>query len=205
MLQIRKINKEDKKIIPVIADIHIKTFKGFFLTFLGRGFLKLLYSSFVRFPKSDLIVAFEGDTPVGFIAYSEDMSGLYKYMIKRKLIPFMWYSLLAFIRKPKVFLRLFRALLKPAETKREDKYVELSSIGISPDKKGKGIGSALISYLKNEVDFTEFKYIALETDAVDNDAANGFYVKNGFNLTREFVTHEGRKMNEYRYYENSCN
>lgn len=203
MIRIRKIKKEEKKVIPIIVKIHIETFKGFFLTFLGKGFLKLLYSSFVSFSKADVIVAFEDDIPVGFVAYAEDMSGLYKYMIKRKLIPFAWYSLLAFLRRPKVFLRLFRALLKPNETKREENYVELSSIGVSPEKKGKGIGSRLIDHLKSEVDFSKTNYIALETDAVDNEIANNFYVKNGFGLYREFVTREGRKMNEYRYYENS--
>lgn len=205
MVDIRKIKKEEKNIIPLVVEIHIKSFKGFFLTFLGKGFLRLLYASFVRFSESDIIVAFENDKPVGFIAYSKNMSGLYKYMIKRKLIPFMWYSFLAFIRRPKVFLRLFRALLRPGETKREDKFVELSSIGVMPEKKGCGIGSALIGYLKSDVNFTEYKYISLETDALDNDAANGFYVKNGFELTKEFFTREGRKMYEYRYYGNSCN
>ena len=32
-----------------------------------------------------------------------------------------------------------------------------------------------------------------------NDIANRFYLKNGFVLEREFVTAEGRRMNEYRY------
>lgn len=204
MVDIRKITTEDKNIIPIIAEIHVNTFKGFFLTFLGKGFLKLLYTSFVRFSESDVAVAFDEDVPVGFIAYSENMSGLYKYMIKRKLIPFIWYSFLAFIRRPKVFVRLFRALLKPVETKREDNYVELASIGVIPEKKGCGIGSALINFLKSEVDFTAYKYISLETDAVNNDAVNEFYIKNGFGLSKEFTTREGRIMCEYRYYGNPC-
>jgi len=204
MIKIVKIKKEDKKVIPTIVQIHTETFEGFFLTFLGKGFLKLLYSSFVNFKGSDIIVAFEDDMPVGFVAYAEDMSGLYKYMIRRKLIPFAWYSLLAFIKKPRVFLRLFRALLKPSEVKRKEKYVELSSIGVSLEKKCKGIGTALIDYLKSAVNFTEYKYISLETDAVGNESVNRFYIKNGFVPEREFITREGRKMNEYRYYGTSC-
>ena len=204
MIKIVKIKKEDKKVIPTIVQIHTETFEGFFLTFLGKGFLKLLYSSFVNFKGSDIIVAFEDDMPVGFVAYAEDMSGLYKYMIRRKLIPFAWYSLLAFIKKPRVFLRLFRALLKPSEVKRKEKYVELSSIGVSSEKKCKGIGTALIDYLKSAVNFTEYKYISLETDAVGNESVNRFYIKNGFVPEREFITREGRKMNEYRYYGTSC-
>ena len=47
---------------------------------------------------------------------------------------------------------------------------------------------------------TAYKYINLETDACDNDAVNNFYLRNGFQLARNYVTAEGRKMNEYRYY-----
>ena len=57
----------------------------------------------------------------------------------------------------------------------------------------------LIDTLKSYVDFNEYAYITLETDAINNDAANHFYLKNGFVLEREFTTNEGRKMFEYRY------
>ena len=120
-------------------------------------------------------------------------------MIKTRLIQFAWYSFGAFLRKPKVFMRLVRAFLKPSESKREEKYVELSSIGVRPDAKSKGIGSALIKELKETVDFSDYAYINLETDAVNNEGANRFYEKNGFALERTFVTHEGRRMNEYRF------
>ncbi len=199
MLKIRSISSEEKDIIDNLVSIHLDTFQGFFLTFMGRGFLKLMYSSYADYKDSDILLAFENGRLVGFIAYSCDISGLYKYMIKKKLILFMWYSLGAFLRKPTVFMRLVRAFLKPSETKREEKYIELASIGIAPDLKSKGIGSRLIDELKNRVDFGEYAYITLETDAVDNAGANHFYKKNGFAVERKFETNEGRKMYEYRY------
>ena len=196
---IRKATGVDRETISQVVDIHLATFKGFFLTFMGRGFLKQMYKAYIKHPKSNILVAEDENGVVGFLAYSEQMSELYKYMIKHQLIPFAWYSLGAFLRKPKVFMRLIRAFLKPGEAHREENYIELSSIGVRPDVKTKGIGSKLIDSLKLEVDFDSFEYIALETDAVDNDNVNKFYVKNGFELTREFTTHEGRKMNEYRF------
>lgn len=89
--------------------------------------------------------------------------------------------------------------MKPGEAKREEKYVELSSIGVDPNIKSKGIGSLLIDSLKRKVDFTKFAYINLETDAVDNEGAIHFYEKNGFVRERMFETDEGRKMYEYRF------
>ena len=112
---------------------------------------------------------------------------------------FAIYSIGPLFRKPTSFLHIIGAFLKPSEAKREDAYVELSSIGVSPDFKSRGIGSDLINELKNRVDFSKYKYITLETDAVDNDVAMGFYLKNGFTVCRTYETREGRKMNELRF------
>ncbi|MBQ8398699.1 MAG: GNAT family N-acetyltransferase [Clostridia bacterium] len=199
-MNIKEVSQNDKEILDQIVQIHIDTFQGFFLTFMGKGFLKQMYRSYCLHEVSGLYAALdENDVPLGFLAYSGDMSGLYRYMIKTRLIQFAWYSFGAFLRKPKVFMRLVRAFLKPSESKREEKYVELSSIGVRPDAKSKGIGSALIKELKETVDFSDYAYINLETDAVNNEGANRFYEKNGFALERTFVTHEGRRMNEYRF------
>ena len=199
-MNIRKIESNEKQVIADVVGIHLDTFTGFFLTFMGRGFLNQMYRSYCEHSDSDLLVAFDDDEkPIGFLAYSGDMSGLYKYMIKKKLIPFAWYSLGAFFRKPKVFMRLIRAFLKPGESRREENYVELASIGVNPNIKSKGVGTQLISHLKELVDFEKYAYISLETDAVNNEGANHFYQKNGFVLEREYETHEGRKMNEYRW------
>ncbi len=202
-MEIREIQASEKKVICEVVNIHLDTFTGFFLTFLGRGFLNQMYRSYCDHTASGLLVAFENEKPVGFLAYSEDMSGLYKFMIKKRLIPFAWYSLGAFFRKPKVFMRLIRAFLKPSESQREETYVELASIGVSPDFKSHGIGGALIDELKARVDFDKFSYISLETDADNNDGANRFYQKNQFILTRKYKTHEGRSMNEYHYRKNN--
>lgn len=200
-MNISVVDRSDKAIISSVAEVHVETFEGFFLTFMGKGFLGLMYRSYCEHQSSELMVARADDGSVlGFLAWSSDMSGLYKFMIKKHLISFAWYSLGAFLRKPAVFMRLVRAFLKPSEAKRDEKYVELSSIGVSKAAKGQGIGTALISELKERVDFSAYEYINLETDAVNNDAAKGFYVKNGFVPVREFETHEGRKMLEYRFY-----
>ena len=200
MLKIREVEKNEKQVIEDVVKIHMETFTGFFLTFMGKGFLKQMYSCYCMHDNSCLLVAEDEENKiVGILGYSSDMSGLYKYMIKKRLVPFAWYSLGAFFRKPNVFMRLVRAFLKPSESVREEKYVELASIGVKPDYKSGGVGSMLIDALKERVDFSEFAYITLETDAVDNEAANKFYVKNGFSLEREYETREGRKMNEYRY------
>ena len=109
---------KNKSRIPEVVDIHMQSFTGFFLTFLGKGFLKQLYMGFMNHPGSGLIVAIDDGQVVGFLAYSDDLSGFYKYLIKRKLIPFAWYAGCAFLRNPKIMFRLLRAFTYSGEAKR---------------------------------------------------------------------------------------
>lgn len=199
MIAIRDVKSEEKELINDIVSIHLNTFTGFFLTFMGRGFLNQMYRSYCDHDESGLLVAEDNGKAIGFLAYSGDFSGLYKFMIKTRLIPFGWYSMGAFFRRPSAFMHIIKAFLKPSEVKRDEKYVELSSIGVDPTIKSKGVGSLLIDELKKIVDFNKFAYITLETDAVNNDGAIHFYEKNGFVRERMYETDEGRKMYEYRF------
>lgn len=199
MITIREVKSNENKLINDIVTIHLDTFTGFFLTFMGRGFLKQMYQSYCDHTESGLLVATENEKAIGFLAYSRNFSGLYKYMIKTRLLQFGRYSVSAFFRRPSTFMRLIRAFLKPSEAKREEQYVELSSIGVNPSIQSKGVGSLLIDELKKTVDFNKFAYITLETDAINNENAIHFYEKNGFVKERMYETKEGRKMIEYRF------
>lgn len=198
-MQIRQLKNKNR--VNEVVDVHMQSFKGFFLTFLGRGFLRQLYKGFIEHENSGLLTAVNGeDQIVGFLAYSDDMSGFYKFLIKRHLFLFAWYAGLAFLRKPRIMFRLLRAFTYSENAKREEKYVELSSIGVLPEAGNQGVGSRMIQKLKQKVESEKYDYIKLETDAINNDKANKFYQKNGFVLDHSYVTREGRKMNEYRFY-----
>lgn len=192
---------ENKERVDEVVNVHMQSFSGFFLTFLGKGFLKQLYTGFLEYKGSGVIVTVNTENKiVGFLAYSDNLSGFYKYLIKKRLLLFAWYAIGAFFRNPKILFRLLRAFTYSDEAKREEKYIELSSIGVLPEAEGTGIGSKMVSVLKEKANPEKYEYIKLETDAVENDGANFFYQKNGFVLDHEYATQEGRKMNEYRYY-----
>lgn len=199
MILVKEVKPEENRVIDEVVSIHLETFTGFFLSFMGRGFLKQMYRSYCEHQQSKLLMAEENGEILGFVAYSSDFSGLYKFMIKNRLPYFAWYSIGAFFRRPSAFLHIISAFLKPGEAKREESYVELSSIGVSPKYKSKGVGSLLISELKKRVDFNKFAYITLETDAVNNETAIQFYQKNAFVKQRLYKTSEGREMLEFRY------
>ena len=199
MVTIKSIEKAEKGVIDKIVQLHIASFQGFFLSSLHPGFLRQLYKSFVTHKQSELLVAFDGGETVGFLAYSMDTSGAYKHMLRRYFCPFVWYSFLSFLKKPSIFFKMFSALSMPYSHRRETSYVKVFSIGTEPEYRHQGVGSMLIRDMKNRVDFDTYEYITLETDAEDNDSANRFYLSNGFRLSSEFITFEGRRMNKYHY------
>lgn len=196
---IRSVDRSDSELVRQLVQIHLAAFPGFFLTFMGSGFLRQMYLSYCDHDDSGIFVAYAHEEPVGFLSYSLDMSGLYKFMIRKRLLAFAWYALGALLRRPSVFMRLLRSFLRPAESKRDESYIELSSIAVSPRCSSRGVGSALIGRIKEMLPGSGAKYISLETDALNNERANSFYVKNGFVLSRTYETPEGRLMNEYRF------
>lgn len=201
-MEIYELDKKTtpKSYIDRIARLHIKAFPDFFLTQLGRGFLRTLYQGYLEDENSGIIVAEdEKGRLLGFIAYSRDYSNFYKGLIKHHILEFGAGAAGAALRHPSFTKRLLGAFKKSDEVVKTEKYVELASIGVNPKVTGKGIGSKLIDFLKEHTDFNKYAYINLETDADNNDAANEFYKKNGFVLSREYTTPEGRRMNEYHY------
>lgn len=191
-------NSEKEKIIDIV-DLHRKAFPSFFLTQLGTSFLKTLYLGYVEDSESGIIVAEKDGLLLGFIAFSKDYSGFFKRILRRYFLRFALSSMIAAIRHPQFIKRLLGAFSKSEEVEKKDRYVELASICVNPESEGQGIGTELVKYLISTIDLNYYKYISLETDAENNEKANGFYLKNGFILSRQYVTSEGRKMNEYRY------
>lgn len=198
-----KIYELDKssKTVDKIVEIHVEAFSDFFLTQLGKPFLKTLYQGYIDDENSGVIIAESKNSKeiLGFIAYSKDYSRFFAELKRKHLLKFAFCSVGAAVRHPSFIKRLLGAFKKSNEVKRSEKYVELASIGVNSAVQGKGIGGRLVDYLISIVDYDKYEYISLETDALDNEAANRFYQKKGFKLSREYSTAEGRRMNEYRY------
>ena len=199
MITIRQLEEANSHYIKSIAELHKRAFPDFFLTQLGVPFLQTLYTGYMEDKDSGIIVAEENDKLLGFIAYSNNYPKFFKGLIKNHLMKFALCSAGAAIMHPSFIKRLLGAFKKSDSVVKEERYVELASICVDPQIERGGIGTQLVDYLKKTVNFDQYAYINLETDAENNDNVNAFYQKNGFVLTRRYVTNEGRKMNEYRY------
>lgn len=192
---IRRMEMAD---IRRVVEVHMKSFKGFFLTFLGRPFLRLYYEGILRSPDGISLVSSADREVVGFVVGFKNPRGVYRRLLRKDWFRFATASLWGILRRPRTILRLLRAFVKPFETPGRE-AVELSSVAVSPKYQGKGIAKALVETFIGEARKTESEYLYLTTDAMNNERARRFYERMGFQLTRTFVSSEGRTLAEYKY------
>jgi ribosomal protein S18 acetylase RimI-like enzyme len=180
-----------------VVGIHLESFPGFFLTFLGHDFLALLYKSMQSDPESVALVASSDGQIEGFVAGVMHQSGFYQRLIKRQKWAFAVAALGALLRRPAIAPRLLRALRQSAEAQQASAEACLMSIAVRPESEGKGIGKQLVTAFCQELAKRGVPAVCLTTDRDNNDRVNHFYQQLGFCLSQSYVTPEGRAMNEY--------
>lgn len=184
-----------------VINIHLSSFKESFLTSMGRRFLQPLYEGFFKHSKSNIICAYDDDNNIiGFLAYSKNLSELYRFIIKKNFFKLTVAAGIAIIHKPYIIVKLLRAMKSCKEEKIKENFISISSIAVSLNHANQGTGTQLINYIKQKEKKSGYKSIKLETDGKNNDAVNQFYLKNQFILTNSYVTNQGRQLNEYQYF-----
>ena len=194
--EIKQLQRGDLK---KIVDIHIEAFPGFFLTFLGPGFLKQFYNSFLDDDHGIGVVAVENNKILGAVVGPLQPAGYFKRLLLRKWYAFCFASVGAVLKNPKVIKRLFRAVFYRGQSPQGGERALLSSIAVSPDVQGKGVGKALVMKWLDVVKAKGVKGAFLTTDAENNDSVNDFYRSLGWKLESTHKTPDGRKMNRYVY------
>lgn len=182
--------------VRTVVSIHLTSFEGFFLSFLGAAFLRELYRAIVADPNGIAFVADEEGVTVGFVAGTSEPDGFYRRVARARWLRFAFAALPAFVRRPAILPRLARALHSPPSASMQRSAL-LMSIAVLPTVQGSGCGAALTDAFRNTAAARGAQAVTLTTDRVGNDAVNSFYVRRGFSLRRHFTTPEGREMNEY--------
>ncbi len=180
-----------------VVEVHLGSFEGFFLTFLGARFIRLLYRNIQEDSKGIFFVAESQGRIEGFVAGVVKQGGFYQRMVKKRKWAFGVAALGALIRRPAIAGRLIRALKKPLESKHASAEACLMSIAVRPGSKGRDIGRSLVQAFCRELADRGASAVCLTTDKDKNDVVNRFYEKLGFRLVRSYLTPEGRGMNEY--------
>lgn len=184
--------------IPAIVQTHLVSFPGFFLTFLGPGFLSLYYAGICAAPEGiGCVYLNSSGLAAGFVAGSSNPRGFYSRLLKRDWLRFALASVGSIIRKPTVIGRIARGLFHPGDNPFGDDVGGLFSIGVLPELQGTGAGKLLVQAFLHEAGMRGCTKVFLTTDRDGNEAVNSFYQKLGFRLERHYETPERRRMNEY--------
>ena len=194
MPDLRKMNLGD---LASVVNVHLASFTGFFLSSMGDRFLQEFYKS-VLLDETHIAYVFPNAEDIsGFVVGTTQPAGLYKRVLKSNLVNFLVSSIPVVMKDPFVALRLMRRIRMAHGMAFEADYALLMSIAVDPNEQGKGIGARLVDAFLQDARERGCLGVVLTTDARDNDPANYFYLRRGFNLSCTFVTSEGREMNEY--------
>lgn len=196
---IRKATVQD---LSGIVGVHRRAFSQFFLTRLGREFLRRYYRMVIDYRAGIVYVGEAGGRIKGFVCGFVDPAAFYRLMWNKRRA-FVRPVLSALIRRPSLAAGVLHGVQRiqssatgsaPATP---EGSCELSSIAVAPDANSGGLGSALINAFLEQAWRLDAQCVYLTTDAEDNAAANAFYRKAGFEHTERFLQRKGRWMNSY--------
>ncbi len=189
-----KVRKATNKDISNIVEIHLQRFSSFFLTSLGKSFLKVFYKAFLKNP-GILLVLEDGGQIRGFAAGSRDNRGFFKKLLMNNLFGFAISGVRILITNPLALKRIAQNAGKAEDNKLI--FAELLSIATLENKKG--YGKILLGEFEKEVarENTANLPVSLTTDYDNNERAVQFYRDNGFEIYEIFESYQKRKM--YRF------
>jgi ribosomal protein S18 acetylase RimI-like enzyme len=171
-----------------VAKLHIEGISTGFISSLGVGFVTALYEAIAEDENSFGFVAVEDDKVLGFVAFSTNLSKLYKHIVFKKGLKFGFIlakKMLSIQNVKKIWSNIFY----PKRMKQMNlPDAELLSIVVSPEGRGKGIAKQLI-----EKGFSECANRGIDRVkvlvAADNKPANKLYQKCGFELHSQIFSH----------------
>ncbi|MHC4693943.1 MAG: GNAT family N-acetyltransferase [Planctomycetota bacterium] len=171
-----------------IARLHVSGISTGFISSLGIDFVTSLYEAIAQSNDSFGFVAEENHKILGFVAFTPNLTRLYKSVILKKGLR------LGFLLAGKMFSfrtikKMFETLFYPSRIKKMDlPCAELISTVVAPEGRGKGLASQLV-----EKGFQECQKRRIDKVNVivgtDNEPANKLYQKCGFKLAGQINNH----------------
>ena len=183
--------------VPIVVDLHLRAFPGFFLSALGAPFLRVYYRNVLRDGGSIALVAEDASGLEGFVVGSVDPAGFYGRLLRRRWYAFALAAVPGVLRHPSVAGRVARALRHPSESRAGVRVAGVYSLAVDPLRWGSGVGRALVDRFCALAHARGATQVFLETDAEGNERVNRFYAATGFTETGRRKTPEGRVLVDY--------
>jgi ribosomal protein S18 acetylase RimI-like enzyme len=183
-----------------LAMLHLRAMGEYFLSSLGRGFLRRFYSEFCRHPFDYGVVARRSDSgrPVAFVVGTSDAGAHFRALYRRHGLYMAGSVLAGVLFHPVVRRGVLRRLdhmrlaigsilglgrsAAPATARgpRVVCPVRLLSIAVDPEDRGSGVARLASELFEAQVKRAGFSRVGLSVHA-DNERAISFYRKTGWN------------------------
>jgi ribosomal protein S18 acetylase RimI-like enzyme len=187
-----------------VARLHLRCFPDYFLTQLGRGFVRRYYAEFCRHPFDYGVAARRRDTGelAGFAVGTADAQAHFRSFYRRNALrsaPLVaWRAVTNPIVRRLIWNRLahiraaLRALLpggrRPASQTLSDKGpkdqcpVRLLSSAVAPEHRGSGVAAQVTASFEAQLRAAGHKRVGLSV-FTNNERAIGFFKKSGWVVT----------------------
>lgn len=178
-----------------VARLHAETITTGFLSNFGGRFLRQLYLGIASDEGSRVFVVGEPGTVLGFLAYSRDVSAMYRRVLRRRFFQLAFASLPRSLN-PLLIKESFDTLRYPAkQTAQKLPPAEILSTGVSAAARGTGIGRLLVEAAVEQARADGQRQLKVLAGA-GLEGANRFYSACGFEKTAELIQH-GDTLNVY--------
>jgi GNAT superfamily N-acetyltransferase len=183
--------------IAFVATVHLAAFDGYFLSQLGYRFLCVMYRAFLKSP-SGLFLVFETSSgqvagfAVGVLQGQKD-----RWLAARFLPQFLFAIIPAVLRQPvPVIKRLWTQFFDVSESSLQVPLgsAVLRSIGVIPFLQGTGVASALLQAFEVLALNKGAGQVFLTTDELNNERAQRFYERGGYQFVTRFQQDSNRGM-----------
>ncbi|MDH4201594.1 MAG: GNAT family N-acetyltransferase [Phycisphaerae bacterium] len=171
-----------------IAQLHIAGIPTGFISSLGKKFVAALYEAIAESPYGFGLVYEADGRVVGFVAFSTDIKGLYKSIIKKNVISF-GFLLCGKLFSFQTIKKIFETLFYPSRSETQElPKAELLSIAVAETERGKGIAKTLIRQGLEECCSRKIEKVKVLV-ADFNKPANILYQKIGFKQISQIENH----------------
>lgn len=203
-MKLERVRLVDSAQVQAFADLHVQAFPGFFLSQLGPKFLALLYTHYLQSEQCACILASDdsaGRAPKGLAVAIRQPSLFYKDLFAKHWLAFALRALPSLLKNPLfVAKKLWAAVFyrgDQVESLDAENAVLLSTISVSPQAQGQGVGRQLLQEVEAWAAESGAAFVYLTTDRDANVEVNGFYQRNGYVLESTLKKSGNRIMNRY--------
>ncbi|QOJ13159.1 MAG: GNAT family N-acetyltransferase [Planctomycetia bacterium] len=173
-----------------VARLHALTINRGFLARLGPRFLRELYIGIEEDPESAVWVAELDGSVCGFLAYTANVAGLYRRVLRARSWR-LFLGMIPRVLRPAMLRNVLETLCYPrTQEAMHLPRAELLAVGIDPHRQGTGAGRRLVAAMLDRARADGVDRVKVVVGG-DLDGANAFYPRVGFTRLTEFE-HHGR-------------